>query len=129
MDGRARGGRAHPHEHPQIIAIVLAYLDADQAAEVLRHLPAELRADVVARIATLDGVQPSALTELDDIIEKQFAGKSGGKTSALGGAKAAAEHHQLPRAEPGERAHGADRARATRRSARASRISCSCSTT
>src|SRR5262249_674125 len=37
-----------------------------------------------------DGVQPSALTELDDIIEKQFAGKAGGKTSALGGAKAAA---------------------------------------
>jgi flagellar motor switch protein FliG len=77
-------------EHPQIIAIVLAYLDPDQSAEVLAHLPANTRADVVARIATLDGVQPSALTELDDIMEKQFAGKSAGKTSALGGAKAAA---------------------------------------
>jgi flagellar motor switch protein FliG len=78
-------------EHPQIIAIVLAYLDPDQAAEVLAQMPTNTRADVVARIATLDGVQPSALTELDDIIEKQFAGKSGGKTSALGGAKAAAD--------------------------------------
>jgi flagellar motor switch protein FliG len=78
-------------EHPQIIAIVLAYLDADQAAEVLSSLPANVRPDVVARIATLDGVQASALTELDDIIEKQFAGKSGGKSSVLGGAKAAAE--------------------------------------
>jgi flagellar motor switch protein FliG len=77
-------------EHPQIIAIVLAYLDPDQSAEVLGYMPANVRPDVVARIATLDGVQPSALTELDDIMEKQFAGKSGGKTSVLGGAKAAA---------------------------------------
>lgn len=77
-------------EHPQIIAIVLAYLDPDQSAEVLGHLPANVRPEVVARIATLDGVQPSALTELDDIMEKQFAGNSGGKTSVLGGAQAAA---------------------------------------
>jgi flagellar motor switch protein FliG len=77
-------------EHPQIIAIVLAYLDPDQSAEVLGHLPTNVRPDVVARIATLDGVQPSALTELDDIMEKQFAGKSAGKTSVLGGPKAAA---------------------------------------
>jgi flagellar motor switch protein FliG len=79
------------HEHPQIIAIVLAYLDSDQAADILTVLPAGLRADVVMRIATLDGVQPSALSELDDIMEKQFAGKSTGKTSSLGGAKAAAD--------------------------------------
>ncbi len=77
-------------EHPQIIAIVLAYLDGDQAAEVLLLLPLPVRSDVIARIALLDGVQPSALTELDDIMEKQFAGKSTGKTSVLGGAKAAA---------------------------------------
>lgn len=77
-------------EHPQIIAIVLAYLDPDQSAEVLAHLPAGIRADVLMRIALLDGVQPSALSELDDIMEKQFAGKSSGKTSVLGGAKAAA---------------------------------------
>jgi flagellar motor switch protein FliG len=79
------------HEHPQIIAIVLAYLDADQAADILTSLPAGLRADVIMRIATLDGVQPSALSELDDIMEKQFAGKSTAKTSSLGGPKAAAD--------------------------------------
>ena len=79
-------------EHPQIIAIVLAYLDPDQSAEVIwAFCPANMRSDVIVRIATLDGVQPSALSELDDIMEKQFAGKAGGgKTSTMGGAKAAA---------------------------------------
>src|SRR6185312_7805593 len=62
-------------EHPQIIAIVLAYLDPDQSAEILGLLPTNVRADVIVRIATLDGIQPSALSELDDIMEKQFSGK------------------------------------------------------
>ena len=78
-------------EHPQIIAIVLAYLESDQSAEILSALPANTRADVLVRIATLDGVQPNALNELDDIMEKTFAGKGTAKTSTLGGAKAAAD--------------------------------------
>src|SRR5580698_9429076 len=77
-------------EHPQMIAIVLAYLEPEQAAEILAVLPSAIRADVIVRIATLDGVQPSALSELDDIIEKQCTGKPTGTTSVLGGAKAAA---------------------------------------
>jgi len=77
-------------EHPQMIAIVLAYLEPDHAAEVLQLLPSGVRSDVVVRIASLDGVQPTALTELDDIIEKQFSGNSAAKTSVLGGPKAAA---------------------------------------
>jgi flagellar motor switch protein FliG len=78
-------------EHPQIIAIVMAYLDSDQAAEVLNLFPDPLRADVVLRIATLDGIQPTALHELDEVIEKQFAGRTGAlKTSVLGGVKSAA---------------------------------------
>lgn len=78
-------------EHPQIISIVLAYLDPDQSAEVLALLPEWLRADVVMRIATLDGIQPTALSELDEIMERQLSGnQGGGKTSTLGGAKAAA---------------------------------------
>jgi flagellar motor switch protein FliG len=77
-------------EHPQIIAIVLAYLEPDQSAEILTCLPANIRSDIMVRIATLDGVQPSALTELDDIMEKTFAGKGTARTSALGGAKSAA---------------------------------------
>jgi len=90
MDGRAVAELIRL-EHPQIIAIVLAYLEADQAAEVLSCLPANMRSDIMVRIATLDGVQPSALSELDDIMEKTFAGKGTTRTSALGGAKAAAE--------------------------------------
>ena len=77
-------------EHPQIIAIILAYLEPDQSAEILCCLPANMRPDVIVRIATLDGVQPNAISELDDIMEKTFAGKGSARTSALGGAKAAA---------------------------------------
>jgi len=90
MDARAVAELIR-QEHPQIIAIVLAYLDADQAAEVLGHFPVPLRADVVLRIATLDGIQPTALHELDEVIEKQFAGRTGGvKSSVIGGVKSAA---------------------------------------
>jgi len=79
-------------EHPQIISLVLSYLESDQAAEVLSFLPENMRSDVVMRVALLDGVQPSALSELDDMMEKQFAaGASNGKSSSLGGPKVAAE--------------------------------------
>ena len=79
-------------EHPQIISLVLSYLESDQAAEVLSFLPENMRSDVVMRVAMLDGVQPSALSELDDMMEKQFAaGASNGKSSSLGGPKVAAE--------------------------------------
>jgi flagellar motor switch protein FliG len=77
-------------EHPQIISIVLAYLEPDQSAEVLALLQEPVRADIIARIATLDGIQPAALSELDEVMEKQFAGKSVTRTSSLGGAKSAA---------------------------------------
>ncbi|KAA3627641.1 MAG: flagellar motor switch protein FliG [Proteobacteria bacterium] len=79
-------------EHPQIIAIVLAYLDADQASDILKALPDRLRYDVVMRIAAIDGIQPSALRELDQIMEKSFSNKTNVKTSTtFGGIKAAAD--------------------------------------
>lgn len=78
------------NEHPQIIAIVLAYLDPDQAAEVLVNLPERIQSDVVLRIATLDGIQPQALRELDEIMERQFTGTSNIKASSVGGVKVAA---------------------------------------
>jgi len=79
-------------EHPQIIALVLAHLEPDQAAEVLGYLPPRTRADAVMRIATLDGVQPHALNELDEIMERQFSGSSNKLKSAnVGGLKAAAD--------------------------------------
>ena len=90
MDGRAVA-EVIRFEHPQIIAIVLSHLDSDQAAEVLALLPDQVRPDVVMRIATLDGIQPSAIQELDAIMEKQFSGKSNIKSSDVGGAKVAAD--------------------------------------
>jgi len=78
-------------EHPQIIAIVLSYLESDQSAEVLASFPDRVRADIMMRIASLEGIQPAALKELDDIMERQFSGKSSAQTSSIGGIKTAAE--------------------------------------
>src|SRR5690625_3212174 len=61
------------NEHPQIQAIVTSYLDPDQAAEVLGYLSEKMRIDIMMRIASLDTVQPSALQELNDILERQYA--------------------------------------------------------
>ncbi|MGD0959221.1 MAG: flagellar motor switch protein FliG [Methylomonas sp.] len=77
-------------EHPQIISIILSLLDADQSADVLTLLPQNMRADILMRIATLEGVQPAALRELDDIMEKQLTGSDGVKSSQIGGIDAAA---------------------------------------
>lgn len=78
------------NEHPQIVAIVLAYIDADHAAAVLEQLPEASRADILMRIATLDGIQPSALSELDEVMEKQFVGNASSKASVFGGPKVCA---------------------------------------
>ncbi len=77
-------------EHPQIIAIILAYLESEQSAEVLAMLPERVRVDVTMRIATLDGIPPAALQELNHIMEKQFTGQSNVKSSSVGGMKSAA---------------------------------------
>lgn len=79
------------NEHPQIQTLVIAYLDADQAAEILSYLPDKVRIEIMIRVATLDTVQPSALQELNDILEKQFSGNAGSQTKAMGGYKVAAE--------------------------------------
>ncbi len=78
------------NEHPQIIAIVMSHLDPDQAAEALKLMPERTRADVLLRIATLDGIPPNALNELNEIMERQFAGSQNLKSSAVGGIKVAA---------------------------------------
>ncbi|MBC8212007.1 MAG: flagellar motor switch protein FliG [Gammaproteobacteria bacterium] len=78
-------------EHPQIIAIVLSYLEADSAAAVLSNLPEDIRAGILMRIATLDGVQPAAIKELDTIMEKYFSENDNVKSSMVGGEKTAAD--------------------------------------
>lgn len=78
-------------EHPQIIAIVLSYLDPDQSAEVVKFLPERARPDIMMRVAALDGIPPSALRELDGIMEKQFSGSSSNVAqSSMGGLRSAA---------------------------------------
>ncbi len=77
-------------EHPQIISVVLSYLDCEQSAEVMSLLPEKVRSDVLLRIATLDRLQPAALFELNQVIEKQFTGNAHLKSSTVGGIKAAA---------------------------------------
>ena len=79
------------NEHPQIQTIVLAYLDPDQAGDILAHFTDKVRLDIVMRVAALESVQPAALQELNAILEKQFSGSAGGQAQALGGVKTAAE--------------------------------------
>lgn len=77
-------------EHPQIIAMILTLLEADLAAEVLALLPENQRSDIVMRIATMESVQPAAIKELDDMMEKQLTGSDSVKASNIGGVDSAA---------------------------------------
>ena len=79
------------NEHPQIIAIVLCYLDRDISAKVLELLNARIRIDVLMRISTLDTLQPAALRELNEMLEAHTAGGQTGQASTVGGIKTAAE--------------------------------------
>ena len=78
-------------EHPQIQAIVVAYLDPDMAAEVVGYFDHKVRLDVLLRVASLNTVQPSALKELNEILEKQFAGNSNTTRATMGGIKRTAD--------------------------------------
>ncbi|MGD9871693.1 MAG: flagellar motor switch protein FliG [Thauera sp.] len=79
------------NEHPQIIATILVHLEYDQAGEILKQFSDRLRNDVVLRIATLDGVQPTALKELNDALTRMLSGASNVKKAAMGGVRHAAE--------------------------------------
>ncbi|MGQ3094974.1 MAG: flagellar motor switch protein FliG [Roseateles sp.] len=79
------------NEHPQIIAAILAHLDYDQTSSVLKLFPERGRNEVLIRIATLDGIQPTALKDLNEVMSQILAGGERMKKSSLGGAKTAAE--------------------------------------
>jgi flagellar motor switch protein FliG len=79
------------NEHPQIIATILVHLERDHACEVLEHFTERLRNDCVLRIATLDGVQPAALRELNEVLTKLLTGNENLKKKPMGGIRAAAE--------------------------------------
>lgn len=78
-------------EHPQIIATILVHLERYHACEVLDQFTERLRNDVVLRIATLDGVQPAALRELNEVLTKLLTGNESLKKKPMGGVRAAAE--------------------------------------
>jgi len=79
------------NEHPQIQTIVLSYLDPAQSAEIMGQFADKVRLDLMMRIANLEEVQPAALQELNEIMEKQFAGQAGAQAAKMGGLKAAAD--------------------------------------
>ncbi|MDR0701429.1 MAG: flagellar motor switch protein FliG [Azoarcus sp.] len=79
------------NEHPQIIATILVHLSYDQAGDILKHFSDRLRNDVVLRIATLDGVQPQALKELNESLTRMLSGAATAKKAAMGGVRHAAE--------------------------------------
>jgi flagellar motor switch protein FliG len=79
------------HEHPQIQAVVLSYLEADQSASILSQFPVKVRLEILLRVASLESVQPDALKELNVILEKQFSGKGSNPASSIDGTKTAAE--------------------------------------
>ncbi len=77
-------------EHPQIVATILSLLDADQSAAVLALLAENMRSDILMRIAKMETIQPAAIKELDDMMEKQLSGSDSVKASSVGGIDAAA---------------------------------------
>ena len=79
------------NEHPQIVAAILVHLDFDQASSVLKLFTERQRNEVLVRIATLDGIQPSALKDLNEVMSKVLASGERMRKSTLGGVKPAAE--------------------------------------
>ena len=77
-------------EHPQIMSLVISYLEPGVAADVLVMLPEEIQADIIHRIATLETVQPDALSELERVMQLKFKTNTSLRASAVGGVKAAA---------------------------------------
>ena len=79
------------HEHPQIVAAILVHLDPDQSSEILKQFTERQRGEVMLRIATLEGIQPTALKDLNEVLFKVLAGGDKVRKSSLGGVKTAAE--------------------------------------
>ncbi|MFZ2973794.1 flagellar motor switch protein FliG [Ferribacterium limneticum] len=79
------------NEHPQIIATILVHLEHDHSSEILNHFTERLRNDVVLRIATLEGIQPTALRELNEAMMRILSGSTSVKRTAMGGVRTVAE--------------------------------------
>ena len=79
------------NEHPQIVAAVMVHLELEQSSAIIKCFTERQRNEVMVRIATLDGIQPAALRDLNDVMANLLAGADGMRKSSLGGVKPAAE--------------------------------------
>ena len=79
------------NEHPQIVAAILVHLESDQASAILKCFGDRQRNEVLVRIATLDGIQPAALRDLNEVMQTVLAAGDGVRKTSLGGVKTAAE--------------------------------------
>ncbi len=59
-------------EHPQTIALILSYLDAEQSGQILSALPKNVQADVARRIATMDSTSPEIISQVEQVLEKKY---------------------------------------------------------
>jgi len=76
------------NEHPQTIALILAYLRPQQASVVLAALPQEKQADVTRRIATMDRTSPEVIKEIERVLEKKLSALVTEDFTAAGGVQA-----------------------------------------
>jgi flagellar motor switch protein FliG len=72
-------------EHPQTIALILAYLEPNKASVILQNLPHEVQSDVARRIATMDRTSPEVLREVERVLEKKLSTLSSEDYTAAGG--------------------------------------------
>ena len=79
-------------EHPQIQAIVMSFLEPEQAAQVIAYLPeGEVRRDIIMRVANLESIPPAAISELAQVLEEQAKGSGPSRFAQLGGKRTAAD--------------------------------------
>jgi flagellar motor switch protein FliG len=90
-------------EHPQIIALIVSYLDPAQGSDVLAMLDEKLQPEIVKRIATIQTVQPDALKDLEVVMQKKFAANTSLRASQVGGVKAAASIMNFMKGEDEQR--------------------------
>lgn len=75
-------------EHPQTIALILAYMPMNSAAAVLSKLPQELRGDVASRIAAMEQTPPEVIRRVEQVLEKKISSVLSQEMQQAGGPKA-----------------------------------------
>lgn len=79
------------NEHPQTIALVLSYLDPEQAGQILSELPQEVQADVAKRIAIMDSTSPEIINEVEQVLERKLSATVTQDYTQTGGIEAVVE--------------------------------------